>query len=158
MPPTKPVPITAAGLAKLQAELQELISDKRAEAAAHIQQTREDSPGSQNEGEYEEAKNEQAFIEGRIQTIQQILSNAEVIDEKAAHKTDMVHLGAKVTVTMGRREQTFTIVGMPEVDAAHGFISDESPVGQALLGQKIGDTVSVEAPAGTIKMKVKKIK
>jgi transcription elongation factor GreA len=59
---------------------------------------------------------------------------------------------------MGRREQTFTIVGMPEVDAAHGFISDESPVGQALLGQKIGDTVSVEAPAGTIKMKVKKIK
>ena len=158
MPPTKPVPITAAGLEKLQAELQGLISGKRAEAAARIQQTREDSPGSQNEGEYEEAKNEQAFIEGRIQTIQQILANAEVIDEKIAHKQDMVRLGATVTVTTGRREQTFTIVGMPEVDAAHGFISDESPVGRALLGQKIGDTVSVDAPAGTIKMKVKKIK
>ena len=158
MPPTKPVPITAGGLAKLQAELHELISTKRAEAAATIQQTREDSPGSQNEGEYEEAKNEQAFIEGRIQTIEHILANAEVIDEKAAHKKDMVHLGATVTVSMGRREQTFTIVGMPEVDAAHGFISDESPVGRALLGQKIGDTVEVDAPAGTIKMKLKKIK
>ena len=158
MPPTKPVPITASGLEKLQAELQELISDKRAEAAARIQQTREDSPGSHNEGEYEEAKNEQAFIEGRIQTIQQILANAQVIDEKTAHKKDMVHLGATVTVSMGRRQQTFTIVGMPEVDAAQGFISDESPVGKALLGQKIGDTVSVNAPAGTIKMKVKKIK
>ena len=158
MPPTKPVPVTAAGLEKLQAELHDLISSKRPEAAAHIQQTREDSPGSQNEGEYEEAKNEQAFIEGRIQTLQQILANAAVIDEKAAHKKNMVHLGATVTVGVGRREQTFTIVGMAEVDAAHGFISDESPVGRALLGQKIGDTVSVDAPSGTIKMKVKKIK
>jgi transcription elongation factor GreA len=158
MPPTKPVPITPRGLAKLEAELQELISVKRPEAAANIQQTREDSPGSQNEGEYEEAKNEQAFIEGRIQAIQQILANSEIIDEKVAHQKDMVHVGATVTVMMGRREQDFTIVGMPEVDAAHGFISDESPVGRALLGQKIGDTVEVDAPAGTIKIKIKQIK
>jgi len=65
---------------------------------------------------------------------------------------------ATVTVMMGRREQEFTIVGMPEVDAAHGFISDESPVGRALLGQKIGDTVEVDAPSGTIKIKIKQIK
>ena len=100
MPPTKPVPITPQGLAKLEAELQELISVKRPDAAANIQQTREDSPGSQNEGEYEEAKNEQAFIEGRIQAIQQILANSEIIDEKMAHKKDMVHLGATVTVVL----------------------------------------------------------
>lgn len=157
MPPIKPVPITQAGLEKLERELRDLVEHKRPEAAARIQQTREDSPGAHNEGEYEEAKNEQAFIEGRIQTIQQILSNAEVIDENEAHKTDMVHLGATVTVGMGRREQTFTIVGMAEVDAAHGFISDESPVGRALLGKKIGDMVEVNAPAGTIKMKIKAI-
>ena len=155
MPPSKAVPITKAGIKKLSAELQDLIENKRVETAARIQQTREDSPGSQNEGEYEEAKNEQAFIEGRIRTIEQILDSAEIIDEKKAHLTDMVHLGATVTVGVGRREQTFTIVGMVEVDASHGFISDESPVGRALLGKSIGDTVAVEAPAG--QMKIKKI-
>ena len=158
MPPSKSVPVTKAGLKKLRAELQDLIENKRIETAAHLQQTREDSPGSQNEGEYEEAKNEQAFIEGRIRTIEQILNNTELIDEKKAHQKDMVHLGATVTVSVARREQVFTIVGMVEVDAGQGFISDESPVGRALLGKKIGDTVAVEAPSGQIKMKIKKIK
>lgn len=158
MPASKPVPITKAGLAKLEAELEELVTTKRLAAAAHIQQTREDSPGSHNEGEYEEAKNEQAFVEGRIQTIEQILAHAEIIDESIAHQSDVVHLGATVTVTSNRKEQTFTIVGMAEVDAARGFISDESPVGRALLGRKKGATVEVQAPSGTIKMRIKSIK
>jgi transcription elongation factor GreA len=157
MPPSKAVPVTKAGLKKLHAELKNLIENKRVETAARLQQTREDSPGSQNEGQYEEAKNEQAFIEGRIRAIEQILDNAEVIDEKKAHQKDLVHLGATVTVSVARREQTFTIVGMVEVDAGHGFISDESPVGRALLGKKVGETVAVEAPSGQIKMKIKKI-
>lgn len=157
MPPQKPVPITKQGLTRLQAELEQLLTVRRPEAAARIQQTREDSPGSQNEGEYEEAKNEQAFIEGRVRAIQDILANAEVIDEKEAHSTDAVHIGATVVVTVGRKEQRFTIVGMAEVDPAHGFVSDESPVGTALLGRKVGETVEVKAPSGPIKMKIKKI-
>lgn len=153
----KPVPVTAAGLERLRAELDDLLTNKRASAAALIRQTLEESPGAQTDGEYEEAKNEQAFLEGRIRTLKEILANAQVIDEREAHKADLVHLGATVTVTVGRKKQRFTIVGMAEVDPAQGFVSDESPVGQALLGRKLGETVEVEAPAGTIAMKITKI-
>ena len=153
----KPVPVTAAGLERLRAELDDLLTNKRPSAAALIHQTLEESPGTQTDGEYEEAKNEQAFIEGRIRTLEEILANAQVIDETEAHNADAVHLGATVTVAVGRKQQSFTIVGMVEVDPAHGFVSDESPVGRALLGRKVGETVDVEAPVGTIQMKIKEI-
>ncbi len=153
----KPVPVTKAGIERLRDELEELRTAKRPAAAARIHATLEESPGIQNDGEYEEAKNEQAFIEGRIRTLENILANAEVINEDDARKQNFVHLGATVTVTVGRREQRFTIVGIAEVDPAQGFVSDESPVGRALLGRKKGETVEVEAPAGTIKMKIKTI-
>ena len=153
----KPVPITRAGLKRLQAELEDLLVNKRPAAAARIHATREESPGSENDGESAEAKNEQSFIEGRIRTIQQILANAEIIDEAVAHQTDSVHLGATVVVTVNRREQRFIIVGIAEVDPAHGFVSDESPVGRALLGRRKGETVEVDAPAGKIVMKIKAI-
>ena len=153
----KPVPVTKAGVERLREELEDLRTAKRPAAAARIHATLEESPGTQNDGEYEEAKNEQAFIEGRIRTLENILANAEVINEDEARKQNFVHLGATVTVTVGRREQRFTIVGIAEVDPAQGFVSDESPVGRALLGRKKGETVEVEAPAGTIKMKIKTI-
>ena len=153
----KPVPVTAQGLERLRAELEDLKSNKRPLAAALIHQTLDESPGTQTDGEYEEAKNEQAFVEGRIRTLEDILANAKVIDESEAHDPSRVHLGGTVTVTVGRKKQRFTIVGMAEVDPAHGFVSDESPVGGALLGRKLGETVEVDAPSGTIKMKIKAI-
>ncbi len=154
----KPVPITKQGVKKLQDELADLLATKRPAAAVRIRATLEESSGTQNDGEYEEAKNEQAFIEGRIRAIGDMLANAEIIDEDAARRKDFVHLGATVAVRIGRKDQEFTIVGAAEVDPAHGFVSDESPVGRALLGRKTGDTVDVEAPSGTIKMKIKSIK
>ena len=150
----KPVPITANGLKRLQAELDDLLTNKRPASAALIRETLEESPGAQTDGEYEDAKNEQAFLEGRIRTLQAVLRNAQVIDESEAHNPDEVHLGATVTVSIKRKQQQFTIVGMVEVDPAHGFVSDESPVGSALLGRKLGETVDVDAPAGVIKMKI----
>ena len=153
----KPVPVTARGLERLREELADLLTTKRPATAALIHQTLEESSGTQNDGEYEEAKNEQAFVEGRIRTLQEILANAAVIDETEAHDPDVVHLGATVQVTVGRKKQQFTIVGKVEVDPARGFVSDESPVGQALLGRKRGETVQVNAPAGTIKMKIQEI-
>ncbi len=136
----KPIPITKTGLERLRKELQELVTVKRPAA------------------EYEDAKNEQAFIEGRIMTIEKILANAEIIDEDAPHDTSTVHLGSRVSVTLpGGKTQTYTIIGAAEVDAAHGFVSNESPVGAALLGSRVGDTVEVNAPAGPIKLKIKQI-
>lgn len=154
----KSVPITAQGLTRLQEELHELLTVKRPATAARIHDTRAESPGSQSDGEFDDAKNEQAFIEGRIRTIEQIIANADIIDEKQARKKDFIHLGATVTVTVNRKEQTFQIVGMAEVDPARGRVSDESPVGRALLGRKQGETVEVDAPSGTIKMRIKAIK
>ena len=153
----KPVPITRQGLARLQEELDELVTVKRVATAERIHQIRELAPTTQGDGEFEEAKNAQAFIEGRILTIEKILANAEVIDESQAHDASAVHLGATVEVTVGGAVQQFTIVGMAEVDPAHGFVSDESPVGRALLGHKIGETVEADAPAGKIKIKIEKI-
>lgn len=153
----KPVPITQKGLERLQGELDELVAVRRVANAARIHDIRELIPTTQGDGEYEEAKNEQAFIQGRILTIERILRLAEVIDESQAHDASVVHLGATVAVTVGGKAQEFTIVGMPEVDPAHGFVSDESPVGRALLGHKVGETVEADAPVGKIKLKIKKI-
>jgi len=151
------VPTTEKGLGKVQAEMDDLLMNKRPASAALIRQTLEESPGAQTDGEYEDAKKEQAFLEGRIQTLENILRNAEVIDDVTAHDPGVVHLGATVTVAVGRKKQRFTIVGMVEVDPAHGFVSDGSPVGRALLGRKLGETVEVDAPSGMIAMEIKAI-
>ena len=158
MPAEKPVPVTSAGLARLQAELQELLTVKRSAVAERIHQIRELAPNTQGDGEYEDAKNEQAFVESRIRVIEKILATAEIIDESVAHSQDSVHLGATVVVTVNGKTQEYTIVGVAEVDPLHGFVSDESPVGHALLGRKVGDSIDVEAPGGAIKLKIKAIK
>ena len=152
------VPITADGLQRLRDELVKL-KERRREAAVLIQQAREDSPGARDEGEGTETKNEQAFIEGRILEIEAVLSAAEVIDEQEIQGSDVVRLGSTVTVrpVPKRTDVNYRIVGRAEVDPKNGFLSDESPVGKALLGAKVGDTVEVATPNGVRKFKVKAI-
>ncbi len=152
------VPITADGLQRLRSELVKL-KERRREAAELIQQSREDSPGARDEGDGSETKNEQAFIEGRIREIEAVISAAEVIDEQEIQGSDVVRLGSTVTVRPlpKRTDVDYRIVGPAEVDPKNGFLSDESPVGKALLGAKVGDTVEVATPTGVRKFKVKAI-
>ncbi|HHV73806.1 MULTISPECIES: transcription elongation factor GreA [Thermoanaerobacterium] len=153
----KQVILTYDGLKKLEEELDYLKSVKRPEVAEKIKQARAFGDLSEN-SEYDEAKNEQAFIEGRIATIEAMLRNAQVIDEEDI-AIDKVSVGCTVKVYDEdfKEEAEYTIVGSTEADPMNNKISDESPIGKALLGKKVGDTVSVEVPAGIIKLKVLEI-
>ena len=145
----KPVPLTKEGLAKLQQELDHLINVRRAEVAQRIHDAKE-MVGAQNAPEYEDARTEQAFVEGRILTLETLIQNAEVIEE--AHDHQRVSLGSSVTVRNNKGEtETYTIVGSAETDPKDLRISNESPVGKALLGKCVGDEVQVDAPAGALR-------
>ena len=144
---TKPVYLTAEGLAKLKAELNELITVDRPRVAARIHEAKLDGDLSEN-AEYEDAKQEQSFLEGRIATLEGQLKNAEVI--AATNGRDRVSIGSKVVITGADGEETFTIVGSAEASPREGRISNESPVGVALMGRKKGDKVTVKAPAGPV--------
>lgn len=148
----KKIFITKEGLAKLKSELDYLVSVRRPEVASKIKGARE-MGGSENNAEYEDAKNDQAFIEGRILTLENIVWNATVIESPAVQGT--VELGDKVLIQNqdGKIEQ-FTIVGSAEVNPVEGKISNESPVGRALLNKKIGDEVEVNTPAGVLKLQI----
>ena len=148
---TKTVYLTAEGLAKLKAELNELISVDRPRVAARIHEAKLDGDLSEN-AEYEDAKNEQAFVEGRIQTLQALIKNATIIDEN--HSTDHVQIGSTVKVESEDGEEKFTIVGSTEAKPTEGRISNESPVGRALLGKKKGEKVVVKVPAGDFTYKI----
>jgi len=151
----KPVPLTKEGLARLQRELDYLINVRRAEVAQRIHDAKE-MVGAQNTPEYEDARNEQAFVEGRILTLETIIQNAVVIEE--AHDHQRVNLGSTVTVQNHKGEvETYTIVGSAEADPKSHRISNESPVGQALLGKSVGDEVQVNAPAGTLRWTIVRI-
>ncbi len=143
---TKPVYLTAEGLQKLKAELQELITVDRPRVAARIHEAKLDGDLSEN-AEYEDAKQEQSFLEGRIATLEGQLRNAAVIEKSNG---DSVGLGSKVVIRGSDGEETFTIVGAAEAAPREGRISNESPVGAALMGRKKGDTVTVNAPSGSI--------
>ena len=146
---SKPVPLTKEGLARLQKELEQLVTVRRAEVAARIHEAKE-MVGAQNTPEYEDARNEQAFVEGRILTLESIIQNAVIIEE--AHDRQKVNLGSTVTVLNHKREkEQYTIVGSAEADPKAGRISNESPVGTALLGKTVGDAVEVHAPAGVLR-------
>ncbi len=153
--PGKPVPLTKEGLEKLQRELDYLINVRRAEVARRIHEAKE-LVGAQNTPEYDDARNEQAFVEGRILTLENIIQNAVIIEE--AHDHHRVSLGSTVTVInhKGEREH-YTIVGSAEADPKAGKISNESPVGLALLGKTVGDEVEVRAPAGTLRWTIVRI-
>ncbi len=152
--PEKPVPLTKEGLAKLEKELDYLRTVRRQEVATRIHQAKE-LASTQNNAEYEDAKNEQAFVEGRILTLEKIIQNAELINEEEAHRSKSVQLGSKVTVlTASGKKETYTIVGSAEAEPKEGRISNESPVGQALMGKGVGDAVQVEAPAGVTRLTI----
>ena len=143
--------LTREGLKKLEEELNYLRTVRRAQVAERLHNAQEDGELIEN-AEYEDAKNEQAFVEGRILDIKSIIENAILIDEK--HATDHVAIGSTVTVETNDGRQKFTIVGAPEADPRNGKISNESPVGRALLGHKKGEQVNVKVPAGDFAYKI----
>lgn len=146
---TKPVPLTKEGLAKLEQELDHLVNVRRAEVAKRIHDAKE-MVGAQNTPEYEDARTEQAFVEGRILTLEQLIQNAVVIEE--AHDHQKVTLGSTVAVQNHKGEkETYVIVGSAEADPKQHRISNESPVGKALLEKSVGDEVQVDAPAGPLR-------
>ena len=137
--------LTPEGKEKLEQELHFLENDKRAEVGERIKVAREFGDISEN-SEYDDAKNEQAMLEARISEINRILSGATIV--AAPKRSSKVNVGSTVTVKMGAAERVFTIVGGAEADTAVGKISNESPVGAALLGHKKGDIVAAEGPTG----------
>lgn len=149
----KEVVLTIEGLKKLEEELELLKTEKRREVASRIKQALDFGDISEN-SEYDDAKNEQAFIEGRIITLEKMLRNAKVIDE--IEGTEIVALGAKVRLKdmdYGDEEDYF-IVGSAEADPSTNKISNESPVGKAVLGKSKGTTVEVDVPAGMIRYQI----
>ena len=151
----KHVPLTADGKARLEEELEQLRVQRRV-VAERIHNAQEQGT-SQNDAEYDDAKQEQGMVEGRVLEVEDILRRAVLIDEKGAHKSGRVLLGSGVQVEQDGKKRHYQIVGAPEADAAHGRISNESPVGAALLGHQVGDLVDVNAPRGVIRVKVLKI-
>jgi len=151
---TKEIVLTKEGLQKLEKELEYLKTVKREEVAERIKQAISFGDLSEN-SEYEDAKNEQAFIEGRILRLEKMLKNARLMEDVDI-RTDIVTLGSKVTLKEMNtgREVKVTLVSSAESRLKDGKISDESPVGRAVLGQKVGTEVEVEAPAGLIRYKI----
>lgn len=144
--------LTAEGLKKIEDKLEHLKSVRRREVAERIKQAIEFGDISEN-SEYEDAKNEQAFIEGEILTLESMLRNAKLIEKGA---TDVVAVGSTVVLKdleFGD-ELEYTIVGSAEADPTEARISNESPVGAAILGQKVGSIVEVNVPAGILKYEI----
>ena len=147
--------LTKEGFQKLQDELEQLRTSKRQEVAERLHEAMEGGELIEN-AEYEAAKNEQAFLEGRIQELEVILAMAHLIDESSAHlDPTLVQVGDTVTIQEdGGDPEEYTIVGAAEADPRAGKISNESPLGKALLNRHPGDLVTVDAPGGSFKVKV----
>ena len=143
--------ISEDGLTKLRAELEALVNVRRAEIAQRIHDAKEHGDLAEN-AEYEDAKNEQAFVEGQIQRLESLVKNAVIIDG-----IDHVQIGSTVDVDGSDGKETFTIVGSTEASPREGRISNESPVGRALLGKRKGESVIVHVPAGDFSYKILKI-
>ena len=150
----KPVLLTRDGLVKLENELEELRTVRRSEVAERIKYAKDFGDISEN-AEYDEAKNEQGMLEGRILVIENMLRNAVIIEEGS--ESGIISVGTTVDVKDDFGKHTLTIVGPAEVDVAEGRISMESPVGKALLGHGAGDTVDVVSPGGSRQIKIVKI-
>ena len=145
--------MTAAGKAELEAELEQLKTEGRVDIAEKLKVARSYGDLSEN-SEYDEAKSEQAKIEARIQELEYQLKNAVIIDNTAS---DKVSMGSKVTVLRDGQKFVYEIVGFSQSNPSQGKISDESPVGKALIGAAIGEKVVVEAPIGNLEFEIKSI-
>ncbi|HUF37383.1 MAG TPA: transcription elongation factor GreA [Anaerolineales bacterium] len=148
--------LTREGYEKLQAELTHLKTVRRLEVAKRLQDAIDEGYRLSEDPEYEAAKNEQAFIEGRILDLEQLLATARIIENGQG---DTVTIGSKVTIQEdGVDPEHYTIVGEAEANPREGRISNVSPLGKALIGHKVGDKVSVPAPSGTFEVSVLKVK
>jgi transcription elongation factor GreA len=148
----RPVLLTKEGLRQLEAELDQLVTVRRNEIAERIRQARDFGDITEN-AEYTEAKNEQSLVEGRIQTLESMVRNAVVIEDEP-REAGIVGVGASVTVSAEDGQETYSIVGAAEADPLHGRISNESPLGRALLGHRAGDEVEWTSPSGTSRVKI----
>lgn len=149
--------LTPEGFKNLENRLKYLIEVRRPEVAERLRQSLEEGGDLSENAEYEDAKNEQAFVEGEILRLETILSSAQVIEDTG--KKDKVVLGARVTIVEDgtKDKEIYYLVGSAEANPKEGKISSESPLGKALLGKKVGDKVKVDAPAGEITFVVKEI-
>jgi transcription elongation factor GreA len=153
----KVYPMTQAGKEKLEQELENLKSVRRKEVVERIKIARSFGDLSEN-SEYDSAKEEQAFVEGRITLLEQMVRNAKIIQEDK--HTDAVGLGKTVTFKElpNGEEETYTIVGSAEADPFEGNISNESPMGSSLMGKRVGDEVAIQTPGGEMNVKIVSIK
>jgi transcription elongation factor GreA len=148
--------LTPEGRRNLDKELKHLMTVRRREVAARIHRATE-AGGTADNAEYEEAKNEQAFVEGRISELDRTLSNAVVEDSKNGDD-GVIKFGSSVTVTTDKgQKRSYKVVGSAEAAPLEGKISLESPVGRSLMGRSIGEEVDIETPAGVISLKIRKI-
>ena len=153
----KEVILTAGGYEKLRQEIEYLETDKRREVAERIRVAREFGDIAEN-AEYDDAKNEQAMLEARIASLEEKLRSATVIDQSDM-STDQVRVGSVVHVKDdGGKSTKYTIVGSAEANPSENKLSNESPVGKAIMGRKKGETVEVAAPRGSLKFKILEIK
>lgn len=150
----KVFPMTLEGKEKLEKELEQLISEKRKEVVERIKIARSFGDLSEN-SEYDSAKEEQAFVEGRITTLENMIRNAKIIEEDELN-SDTVTLGKTVTFVElpNGDEESYTIVGSAEADPFEGKISNDSPIAKSLLGHKIGQEVTVQTPGGEMKVRL----
>lgn len=144
----KGIYLTKDGVEKLKKELKHLVDVERKDIIKKIKETREYGDLSEN-AEYDEARNQQSMIEGKIEELEAILKNAKVIANDSCPK-DKVGLGCKINVEIEGDKQDFTLVSSAESDPLSGMISDQSPLGQALIGSKIGQEIQVAIPDGGI--------
>lgn len=150
--------LTSQGFQRLQEELEYLKTTKRQEVAKRLREAMEDGGdmGVDSDAEYDAAKNEQAFVEGRIQELEALLANARVIEDTGTR--EIVEVGAKVTIQEdGSDPEEYIVVGRAEANPREGRISNESPLGRALMGHRAGDTVKVDAPGGAFSVSVLKV-
>lgn len=151
---SKEIIVTHEGLTKLEQELEQLKTVKRKEVAEKIKVALSFGDLSEN-SEYDEAKNEQAMVEARINELEAMLKNVKVLDEDDV-STDKVSIGSKVVVKdlEFNEEEKYYLVGSTEADPMQGKISDESPIGAAIMGKSVGDIVEVDAPGGMFKLEI----
>ncbi|MBI5933666.1 MAG: transcription elongation factor GreA [Chloroflexi bacterium] len=147
--------LTAEGLAKIKVELEELRGPRRQELAERLRSAIQMGDLSEN-ADYHKAKEDQAFLEGRIQELEFMVRNAVIIEKSANH--DIVSIGSHVTIQEGDYPaETYHMVGPQEADPRNGRISHESPIGRALMDHRVGEVVDVDTPEGKIKFKILKI-
>lgn len=152
--PEEKIYVTQEGLKSLKDEYDELVNVRRKEVAEKLRKARELGDVSENAA-FDAAKTEQAFIEGRIEELEDLLKRAEMV---GGRKVDKVAIGSRVKVHLDGDAHEFHIVGTAEADPGNGRISHKSPLGQALMGKKVGDKIEVEAPAGKITYHILEIK